>query len=228
MRPEGGYGPRHQSLRNDSSIEFPRRTCCHFVFFRAVSASPLPSPPPWPGPPSPGLEDCGLATRERLEAWLPSSLQRGHEMGAARAAPKLRLASLLGHFPTASVFRKEKLSLSALRLRRKEFPLPFCSAERGRISRDLSKLGDFFYFHFAPASLSAHKCKHSSVIPNPHALNWICLLVTLSSTTLDKQKPAGVGWEGQTSSGSEVLHCIDFKFCFLCCFGFFLSWKIWC
>ena len=87
-------------------------------------------------------------------------------MGAARAAPKLRLASLLGHFPTASVFRKEKLSLSALRLRRKEFPLPFCSAERGRISRDLSKLGDFFYFHFAPASLSAHKCKHSSVIPN--------------------------------------------------------------
>lgn len=67
---------------------------------------------------------------------------------SAQAASKLGLASLLCHFPTASVFREEKLPLSASGLRRREFPLPFCSAEKDKAGGDLSKLGDFFFFFF--------------------------------------------------------------------------------
>ena len=210
---------------------FPRRRCWHCVFFRAASAPSLPSPQPWPGPPSPGLEDCGLATREWLEASLPSSLWRGQEMGAARAAPRLRLASRLWHCPTASVFRKEKPSLSASRLRRKEFPLPFCGAERGRVSGDLSKLGDLFFFSILrPPRFLLINVKIHLIIPNPPALNWICLLVSLSSTTLEKQKPAGVGWEGWTdfSRVRKFFTALTSSFVFLCCVFFFLSWKTWC
>ena len=204
-------------------LNFPRRRCWHCVFFRAASAPSLPSPQPWPGPPSPGLEDCGLATREWLEASLPSSLWRGQEMGAARAAPRLRLASLLWHCPTASVFRKEKPSLSASRLRRKEFPLPFCGAERGRVSGDLSKLGDLFFFHFAPAPLSAHKCKNSSYHPEPTCpqLNMLISFSFQHYTGEAEASRRGLGGVDRLLQSQEVLHCIDFKFCFLCFVVFF-------
>lgn len=197
---------------------FPKGHCCHFVFseqqqqqHRCLPLRLDQAPLPWPGQLWTGNKRAARGLVAIVPAERPGD-------GCCTGSPQAQ-AGIAAVTLSHSVSVQEGETLSALRLRRKEFPLPFCSAERGRISRDLSK---FFFISilrppcFLLINVKIHLSSRTHLPSTEYA--YQLLFPALHWRSRSQQAWAG---RDRLVQVQEVLHCIDFKFCFLCCFGFF-------